>query len=169
MNGAPQTVPRCGPGHEWHSQRCRSQAGEPDPEPEPANTAEVQEEAAPAVTREWLTRQLLELVSARTGYPKDMLRMDLDLEGELGIDSIKRVEILGSLAESLGTDDDMDSPIELEQLTTLRTLGGIIDYLEEALAETDAPADEEPLARRDRQEQRDFSARKKKPRQAMMG
>lgn len=111
-------------------------APEPEAQPEPAP-----EETA-AVDRESLTQQLLELVSTRTGYPKEMLRMDLDLEGELGIDSIKRVEILGTLAESLGTVDEMDSPIELEQLTTLRTLGGIIDYLEEALAEPEAPAAE---------------------------
>ncbi len=137
---------------------------EPAAEPAPAKAAEVKEAAAPAVTRESLTAQLLELVSARTGYPKDMLRMDLDLEGELGIDSIKRVEILGSLAESLGTEDDeMDSPIELEQLTTLRTLGGIIDYLEEALAETGAPAEEESAA----ELAQSNGASKKKPRPAM--
>ncbi len=110
----------------------------PEPAAEPALEPLVAEESGtPAVTREWLTTELLELVSVRTGYPKDMLRMDLDLEGELGIDSIKRVEILGSLAESLGTDDEMDSPLDLEQLTTLRTLGGILDYLEEALSETE--------------------------------
>ncbi len=107
-------------------------------EPEPVETK--------AVTRESLTRQLLELVSNRTGYPPEMLRMDLDLEGELGIDSIKRVEILGSLAESLGTDDEMDSPIELEQLTTLRTLGGILDYLEKALGQSPAPTNGKPVA-----------------------
>ncbi len=117
---------------------------EPAAPVEPA-AVEPEAEATPAVTRESLTRQLLDLVSTRTGYPPEMLRMDLDLEGELGIDSIKRVEILGSLAESLGTDDDeMDSPLDLEQLTTLRTLGGILDYLEEALSES---ANEKPQAK----------------------
>jgi len=124
----------------------------PQPAPTPASKAEPANEAdsgtetaatpaaSPAVTRESLSRQLLELVSVRTGYPPEMLRMDLDLEGELGIDSIKRVEILGSLSESLGTDDGMDSPVELEQLTALRTLGGIVDYLERALDESSPAA-----------------------------
>ena len=39
---------------------------------------------------------LLDLVSERTGYPTDMLGLDQDLEADLGIDSIKRVEILGA-------------------------------------------------------------------------
>ena len=41
------------------------------------------------------------LVSDRTGYPADMLGLDADLEGDLGIDSIKRVEIAGTFTQSL--------------------------------------------------------------------
>ena len=40
--------------------------------------------------------RLLEIVSERTGYPTDMLDLDADLEADLGIDSIKRVEIAGT-------------------------------------------------------------------------
>ncbi|MGD9644555.1 MAG: SDR family NAD(P)-dependent oxidoreductase [Pirellulales bacterium] len=88
--------------------------------------------------------RLLELVSKRTGYPVAMLDLDLDLEGELGIDSIKRVEILSTLAESLtSVSSDLESKIVLEKLTVIRTLGGIIDYLKTALSEEveDASAD----------------------------
>ena len=83
-----------------------------------------------------VTAKLIELVSERTGYPEDMLDPNLDLEADLGIDSIKRVEILGDLAESLGimgAEDDSQSAIELEKLTTIRTLQGILDYLQETL------------------------------------
>ena len=38
---------------------------------------------------------LIDLVSERTGYPAEMLSLDLDLEADLSIDSIKRIEILG--------------------------------------------------------------------------
>jgi len=48
-----------------------------------------------------LTQMLLQIVSDRTGYPAEMLGLDLDLEAELGIDSIKRVEILGALGKNL--------------------------------------------------------------------
>ena len=44
--------------------------------------------------------KLLAIVRERTGYPAEMLRLDLDLEADLGIDSIKRVEILGSLKDA---------------------------------------------------------------------
>ena len=47
--------------------------------------------------RETLLARLLDLVSDRTGYPKEALSIDLDLEADLGIDSIKRVEILAHL------------------------------------------------------------------------
>ncbi|MEQ8787393.1 MAG: SDR family NAD(P)-dependent oxidoreductase [Pirellulaceae bacterium] len=95
-----------------------------------------------AFDRADVEKQLLDLVSERTGYPHDMLDVDLDLEGDLGIDSIKRVEILGNLAEIIGLSTDpeaeADSNIEFEKLTAIKTLRGILDYLEEALSE--APA-----------------------------
>merc|ERR1712098_556327 len=40
-------------------------------------------------------------VSEKTGYPSGMLELSMDLEADLGIDSIKRVEILGSLQDQL--------------------------------------------------------------------
>ena len=43
-----------------------------------------------------MTRKLLQIVSERTGYPTEMLDLDLNIEADLGIDSIKRVEILGA-------------------------------------------------------------------------
>ena len=46
--------------------------------------------------RTWLTAQLLDLISKRTGYPKEMLALDQDLEADSDIDSIKRVEILAA-------------------------------------------------------------------------
>ncbi len=92
---------------------------------------------------EQISADLMDLVSKRTGYPKDMLDLDLDLEADLGIDSIKRVEILGTLAESIGgTEEDLESKLEIEKLTSIRTLREILDYLEEVLfgdnAETEA-------------------------------
>ena len=50
----------------------------------------------------WWISSLVAVVSERTGYPVEMLDRDLDLEADLSIDSIKRTEILGELAERLG-------------------------------------------------------------------
>ncbi|MFT6215679.1 MAG: polyketide-type polyunsaturated fatty acid synthase PfaA, partial [Roseivirga sp.] len=40
-----------------------------------------------------LTASLLQVVSEKTGYPTEMLELNMDMEADLGIDSIKRVEI----------------------------------------------------------------------------
>ncbi|MEA3465142.1 MAG: beta-ketoacyl synthase N-terminal-like domain-containing protein, partial [Thermodesulfobacteriota bacterium] len=39
---------------------------------------------------------LLEVVAEKTGYPQEMLELDMSLDADLGIDSIKRVEILSA-------------------------------------------------------------------------
>ncbi|HEY3698406.1 MAG TPA: beta-ketoacyl synthase N-terminal-like domain-containing protein, partial [Spongiibacteraceae bacterium] len=49
--------------------------------------------AAPAIDHD-VQATLLAIVSERTGYPSAMLDLDLDLEADLSIDSIKRVEII---------------------------------------------------------------------------
>ena len=82
------------------------------------------------MTIEQVTERLIDLVSQRTGYAKEILDVNLDLEADLGIDSIKRVEILGELAESLqGGSSNQAGALELEKLTSLRTLRSILQYL----------------------------------------
>jgi len=70
---------------------------------------------------------LLERISQRTGYPREMIGRDLDLEGDLGIDSIKRVEILGDLRDRLAASADLD----MDRLTRCRTLRQVVDALGE--------------------------------------
>ncbi len=98
---------------------------------------------APALTREQITEQLLSVVSERTGYPPDMLGLDADLEGDLGIDSIKRVEIAGTLTQGLA--EDQRTSIDMEQLTASRTLREVIDTLDHALA-SGAPPGAPPVS-----------------------
>jgi acyl transferase domain-containing protein/NAD(P)-dependent dehydrogenase (short-subunit alcohol dehydrogenase family) len=87
--------------------------------------------ASPAVAdapREHLTSALLEVVSALTGYPVDMLGLDMDIEADLGIDSIKRVEILSALEEKMpGL-----PPVAPEDMGRLKTLGQIIEFMRSA-------------------------------------
>ncbi len=48
-----------------------------------------------------VARTVIEVVSEKTGYPPDVLGLDMKLDADLGIDSIKRVEILSALHERL--------------------------------------------------------------------
>jgi acyl transferase domain-containing protein/NAD(P)H-dependent flavin oxidoreductase YrpB (nitropropane dioxygenase family)/NAD(P)-dependent dehydrogenase (short-subunit alcohol dehydrogenase family) len=101
------------------------------PAPATASSVESIETSAPAANgsrRDAITAQLLDIVRQRTGYPLEMLGLDLDLEADLGIDSIKRVEILGSLADS-GNGNGSGGNHEMEKLTGIKTLRGIIDCL----------------------------------------
>src|SRR6202042_214020 len=113
-----------------------SQEGSPAQPPAGGPEAPAAPAQAPTVRydRVRLTDRLLELVGQRTGYPKDMLGLDVDLEADLGIDSIKRIEILSEITIDLGTDaQSMATELEMEKLTVIRTLRGIIEYLDDAL------------------------------------
>ena len=44
---------------------------------------------------------MLAVVSEKTGYPAEMLNLDMDMDADLGIDSIKRVEILSLVQEQV--------------------------------------------------------------------
>ena len=48
-----------------------------------------------------LAEALLAVVSEKTGYPAEMLELSMDMEADLGIDSIKRVEILGAMRDTV--------------------------------------------------------------------
>ena len=71
---------------------------------------------------------LLEAVADKTGYPAEMLEPGMRLDADLGIDSIKRVEILSALQERLP-----DAPaVKPEQIGALVTLGDIVEFLDGA-------------------------------------
>ncbi len=78
---------------------------------------------------EGLTLSLLEIISERTGYPSEMLEPNLDLEADLGIDSIKRIEIFNSFRKLLPLEIQQDLEGNLEQLAGLKTLEAISNWI----------------------------------------
>jgi acyl transferase domain-containing protein/NAD(P)H-dependent flavin oxidoreductase YrpB (nitropropane dioxygenase family) len=114
----------------------------PSPAPAPAPAPAVNghaEKPAPAsngdsLSREGLTTDLVNLVSERTGYPADMLGLDQDVEADLGIDSIKRVEIFGAFQNQLPPNVVAKLSEHTEDLTRIRTLKGWIDAVMESAA-----------------------------------
>ena len=84
----------------------------------------------PEPDRARITSRLLETVRDRTGYPIETLGLELDMEADLGIDSIKRVEILGKLRDEFpGLSDLTESTETMDALTQARTLGAIVDRM----------------------------------------
>jgi len=98
-----------------------SMAPVPAPAPVAAPVAPAPQPAANSATAQ-LTASMLAIVSEKTGYPAEMLELEMDMEADLGIDSIKRVEILGAMQER---HPDLP-PVNPEQLAELRTLGQIV-------------------------------------------
>ncbi|MDH6061213.1 KR domain-containing protein [Chrysosporum bergii ANA360D] len=80
-----------------------------------------------------LDQTLLNIVSDKTGYPVEMLEMSMDIEADLGIDSIKRVEILSALLETQPESHPDSSPPNPEELAQLRTLQEIVHYIQEKI------------------------------------
>jgi acyl transferase domain-containing protein/NAD(P)-dependent dehydrogenase (short-subunit alcohol dehydrogenase family) len=79
---------------------------------------------------------LWEVIAEKTGYPAEVLTLQMDLESDLGIDSIKRVEILSALKERLPRIKDHAS-------TEVRTLQDLLSLLQGGAIKT---ADDEGLA-----------------------
>ena len=93
--------------------------------PEPVRAAPMAAPTTPASDAAALTSSLLAIVSEKTGYPTDMLELSMDMEADLGIDSIKRVEIMGALQER----HPGLPKVEPQALAELRTLGQIVGYI----------------------------------------
>ncbi len=80
---------------------------------------------APAPVSSDLVVQMLEVVADKTGYPVEMLDLSMALEADLGIDSIKRVEILSAVQDRVPGLPD----VETAAMAALVTLQEIVDYL----------------------------------------
>ena len=79
---------------------------------------------------------LLEVVSDKTGYPTEMLTLEMELEADLGIDSIKRVEILSTMNDLAPGLPEVDMAV----MAKLATLGQVVDYMVQQLGEEASPA-----------------------------
>lgn len=106
----------------------------PIPAPSAAPPVQAPPQAPPPVSSPFKKPQaaksdsssiLLAVVAEKTGYPADMLGLDMALDADLGIDSIKRVEILSAIQEKIP-----DAPeVKPEHLGTLHTLRDIVNFL----------------------------------------
>ena len=87
-------------------------------------TAPVAEVATGEDVETRFSETLLAVVAELTGYPRDMLQLEMDLEADLGIDSIKRVEILAAVQERMPE----ARTVNPEYMGSLRTLRQIAEY-----------------------------------------
>lgn len=96
--------------------------------------------AARAAAAPDLEKLVLAVVGEKTGYPVEMIELDMDIEADLGIDSIKRVEIVAAIEERMPG----ARSIAPERMGALRTLRQILSLMggDAAPAHSTAVADE---------------------------
>ena len=73
--------------------------------------------AAAVLTDDSIKEKILEIVAEKTGYPKDMLDLDLDLEADLGVDTVKQAEMFAAVRAAYNI--PRDESIKLRDFPTL--------------------------------------------------
>src|SRR5207342_3303111 len=82
---------------------------------------------------------VLTLVAETTGYPSDMLDLDLDLEADLGVDTVKQAEIFATIREDYGI--ERDDTLKLRDFPTIAHMIGFVhDHAEDPQVQAEAPA-----------------------------
>ena len=77
--------------------------------------------------------RVLSIVAGMTGYPEDMLEMDLDLEADLGVDTVKQAEVFAAMREAYGIPRDPDL-----QLKDFPTLNHAVQFVKDRMPKGDA-------------------------------
>jgi len=100
-----------------------------------APAAPAAEPPSPAPTGAGAVEQrVLALVAQETGYPPDMLDLDLDLEADLGVDTVKQAEIFAAIRQTYGIGRD-----EALKLRDFPTLADVIRFVHERAPATVTP------------------------------
>src|SRR5262249_6435774 len=112
------------------------------PLPNAARVAAPQQPTTEAESAPDLAALLLSVVAEKTGYPAEMLTTEMEMEADLGIDSIKRVEILSAMSKHVPGLREL----KMSDFGPLRTLGQIVDYMNGQGKENPAPVSESETA-----------------------
>ncbi|MCP4162000.1 MAG: SDR family oxidoreductase, partial [Deltaproteobacteria bacterium] len=100
-------------------------------------TAPAAEQSKPSAG---VTATAKKIIAEQTGYTEDMLEADLDLEADLGIDTVKQVEIFGKISShySLKVPEDL-------KLRDLNTIEKLSEYIQKSAGITESVSSEAPV------------------------
>jgi NAD(P)-dependent dehydrogenase (short-subunit alcohol dehydrogenase family) len=79
--------------------------------------------------------KVLEIVAAKTGYPQDMLDLDLDLEADLGVDTVKQAEMFAAVRAAYNIPRD-----ENLKLRDFPTIASVIRFARDRQLSSTTPA-----------------------------
>jgi malonyl CoA-acyl carrier protein transacylase len=126
----------------------------PQPVAPPVAAQPAEKKSQPFSTQPTDTEEIrtfvLSVVSEKTGYPIEVLDLDLDLEADLGIDTVKQAELFAAIRGQYGIARREDL-----RLSDYNTLAKVISFVQDALGSTSTPvaapqpvlqADDAPIA-----------------------
>ena len=99
----------------------------PTPVAQPIAPAPVIVEAPAAPAKDTVVERVLALVAEKTGYPSDMLDLELDLEADLGIDTVKQAETFAAVRDAF--DIPRRDDVKLRDYPTLKR---VVDFVHES-------------------------------------
>ncbi len=92
----------------------------------------------PAGTSKSITHQVLALISEITKYPEDMLKPEMEMEADLGIDTVKQATIFSMIGEKFEIGKE-----RIKNISQYSTIGAVINMIEESLNNTVKKDDED--------------------------
>jgi acyl transferase domain-containing protein/NAD(P)-dependent dehydrogenase (short-subunit alcohol dehydrogenase family)/acyl carrier protein len=71
-----------------------------------------------------IRKKIVKIVEEKTGYPEDLIEFDLDMESDLGIDTVKQAEMFGMIRETFSI--PADETIRIKDFPTLNHVIGFV-------------------------------------------
>jgi acyl carrier protein len=99
-----------------------------------------EQDAATVPTFDPVKEKVLQLISEKTGYPIDMLDLELDLEADLGIDTVKQAEVFAAIRAEYGIPRD-----DMLKLRDFPTLAHTIKFVYDRKPDLKKPVAETPV------------------------
>ncbi len=97
-----------------------------------------------AATDDAIKEKVLEIVAEKSGYPRDMLDLDLDLEADLGIDTVKQAEMFAAVRAAYNI--PRDENLKLREFPTLAHVIKFAHDRQPGLAKTSSSTTHEKIA-----------------------
>ncbi len=120
----------------------RPDLAQPEPVAPPAAVAAPTQTPPPPAadaSADDITRAVLQIVADKTGYPTDMLELELDLEADLGIDTVKQAEVFAVVRDQFHIPRANDL-----KLRDYPTLGHVVGFVRDNMSKAAAPTAEAP-------------------------
>lgn len=100
--------------------------------------------AAPQLDPAVIEQFLIDFVIERTGYPRELVDVNADLEADLGVDSIAKAQMLGEVREQFALQVRETGRMSLTQLRSIGDLINAIQQMAGSSGTTSAAASEAP-------------------------